>query len=173
MRDAIPCRPQIVLTHMVCSTLCIQSMRFTTERALTISPSTLGKRRIVKKHRVAQPVVINMSARSSSKGVQAALESKMISVHKNVVGAPVGKTNVIFVDDVNLPARDAFDSQPPVELLRQLVSVCVLSCDERIMLFLAATVTHDCCNLFCFSRTVIPWAFNIPAYLEYFNISIQ
>lgn len=50
----------------------------------------------------------------------------MVSVHKNVVGAPVGKTNVIFVDDVNLPARDAFDSQPPLELLRQLVSVCFL-----------------------------------------------
>lgn len=64
-----------------------------------------------------------MSARSSSKGVQAALESKMVAIHKNLSGAPEGKINVIFVDDVNLPARDAFGSQPPVELLRQLVSV--------------------------------------------------
>lgn len=64
-----------------------------------------------------------MSARSTSKGVQMALESKMVSVHKDLLSAPEGKTNVIFVDDVNLPARDAFDSQPPVELLRQLVSI--------------------------------------------------
>lgn len=69
-----------------------------------------------------QPVVVNMSARSSSQGVQTALESKMVSVHKDLLGAPEGKTNVIFVDDVNLPATDAFDAQPPVELLRQLVS---------------------------------------------------
>lgn len=46
----------------------------------------------------------------------------MVSVHKDLLGAPENRTNVIFVDDVNLPARDAFDSQPPVELLRQLVS---------------------------------------------------
>lgn len=69
-----------------------------------------------------QPAVVNMSARSSSQGVQMALESKMTSVHKNLLGAPEGKVNVVFVDDVNLPARDAFGSQPPLELLRQLVS---------------------------------------------------
>lgn len=69
-----------------------------------------------------QPVVVNMNARSSSQGLQMALESKMISVHKNLLGAPKGSINVVFVDDVNLPARDAFGSQPPLELLRQLVS---------------------------------------------------
>ncbi|CAM9257732.1 unnamed protein product, partial [Hapterophycus canaliculatus] len=69
-----------------------------------------------------QPVVVNMSARSSSHGVQTALESKMVSVHRDLLGAPEGKVNMIFVDDVNLPARDEFNSQPPVELLRQLVS---------------------------------------------------
>ena len=46
----------------------------------------------------------------------------MVHVHKDLIGAPEGKINIIFVDDVNLPARDAFDSQPPLELLRQLVS---------------------------------------------------
>lgn len=66
--------------------------------------------------------MVNMSARSSSQSVQMALESKMVSVHKNLLGAPEGKVNVVFVDDVNLPARDAFGSQPPLELLRQLVS---------------------------------------------------
>ncbi|CAM9656208.1 unnamed protein product [Ascophyllum nodosum] len=69
-----------------------------------------------------QPVLINMSAKTSSQGIQAALESKMVHVHKDLIGAPEGKINIIFVDDVNLPARDAFDSQPPLELLRQLVS---------------------------------------------------
>lgn len=68
-----------------------------------------------------QGVVINMSAKSTSGGIQELLKSKMLSVHKNLLGAPEGSTAVVFVDDVNMPARDAFDSQPPVELLRQLV----------------------------------------------------
>lgn len=75
---------------------------------------------------VSKPMVVNMSARSTSQGVQTTLESKMVTVHKDLLGAPEGRINVIFVDDVNLPARDAFDSQPPVELLRQLVSWCPL-----------------------------------------------
>ncbi|CAM9185724.1 unnamed protein product, partial [Choristocarpus tenellus] len=69
-----------------------------------------------------QPVEVTFSARSTSKALQAALEARMVSVRKNLLGAPAGKTTVIFVDDVNLPAREAYGSQPPIELLRQLVS---------------------------------------------------
>lgn len=46
----------------------------------------------------------------------------MIPVHKDVLGAPDGTTLVVFVDDLNLPAQEAYGSCPTVELLRQLVS---------------------------------------------------
>lgn len=68
-----------------------------------------------------------MSSKSISRCVQATIESQMVCVHKDLLSAPEGKTNVVFVDDVNLPARDKSGSQPPLELLRQLVGEANLS----------------------------------------------
>ncbi|PFH37249.1 dynein, axonemal, heavy chain 2 family protein [Besnoitia besnoiti] len=65
-------------------------------------------------------LTINFSAQTSSRKTQEIVEGKLEKRVKDRYGPPGNKRLVCFIDDLNMPRKDTFGSQPPLELLRQL-----------------------------------------------------
>lgn len=72
------------------------------------------------------PVVLNFSAQTSSLRTQEMIEGPLEKRKKTQLGAPVGKTVIVFIDDVNMPKLDTYGSQAAIELLRSVQNPVLL-----------------------------------------------
>ncbi|XP_032178406.1 dynein heavy chain 2, axonemal isoform X12 [Mustela erminea] len=63
-------------------------------------------------------LIVNMSAQTTSNNVQSIIESRVEKRTKGVYVPFGGKSMITFMDDLNMPAKDMFGSQPPLELIR-------------------------------------------------------
>ena len=63
-------------------------------------------------------LTMNCSAQTGAKQLQEAMELKFEKRRKGVIGSPIGKILACFIDDVNMPTRETYGAQPPIEVLR-------------------------------------------------------
>jgi dynein heavy chain len=68
------------------------------------------------------PLTLSFSARTGAHQTQNILDSKMEKRKRGVYGPTAGKQFIIYIDDFNMPQKEEYGAQPPLELVRQSLS---------------------------------------------------
>ena len=65
---------------------------------------------------------MSFSARTSANQVQDTMDSKMEKRRRGVYGPAAGSHYIIYIDDFNMPQKEEYGAQPPLEMIRQALS---------------------------------------------------
>ncbi|ESN90843.1 hypothetical protein HELRODRAFT_194633 [Helobdella robusta] len=98
-----------------------QCVLFTGQTGVGKSVVARGGLLSMSQHKKYSSIFFNFSAQTTSARLQEMLESKMEKKRKNILGAPNDRRMILMVDDLNMPKYDTYGSQPPIELLRQMI----------------------------------------------------
>ena len=94
-----------------------------TGKTINISQYILGQSKIGMMEKPIDsnciPVNIAFSAQTSQNMTQDMLDAKMEKRRKGIFGPAAGKQYIVYVDDLNMPKREEYGAQPPIEILRQ------------------------------------------------------
>eukprot|EP00961_Rhodomonas_salina_P210143 2837303-Rhodomonas_salina.1 len=130
---AVAVDPKLSFSDLVVSTpdsvaysFIIEHIGTQLKHVLCVGPTGTGKTLTVKQKlmkgmdpAIYTPIFLMFSAQTGANQTQDILDGKMDKRRKGVYGPPAGKRFVIFVDDLNMPKREVYFAQPPIEILRQ------------------------------------------------------